>query len=81
MKQLGIGLSDAERHEDALSVQEAELSMLRRLGASEVRILGAQSNLAIRMDAWTARRGPVDAKRDVYSGRLRLAVEEHRQTS
>ena len=31
---LGNGLSSAGRYEDALSVREAELSMLRRLGAS-----------------------------------------------
>ena len=33
MTQLGIGLSSADHHEDALSVREAELSILRRLGA------------------------------------------------
>ena len=35
MTLLGNGLSAAEHHEDALSVQEAELAMMRRLGASE----------------------------------------------
>ena len=34
MNQLGNGLHDADRHEDALSVREAELSMERRLGGS-----------------------------------------------
>ena len=46
LTQLGNGLSDAGHYEDALSVQEAELSMMRRLGASEEHILGVQSNLA-----------------------------------
>ena len=36
-----------DHHEDALSVQEAELSMLRRVGASEDNILITQGNLAM----------------------------------
>ena len=35
MTQLGNGLSNAKHHEDALSVQEAELAMMRHLGAPE----------------------------------------------
>ena len=35
MTQLGNGLCDAKHYEDALSVREAELSMLLRLGAPE----------------------------------------------
>jgi hypothetical protein len=46
MTQLGNGLGLAGRHEDALSVQEAELAMMRRLGASEGNILTTQGNLA-----------------------------------
>ena len=46
MTQLGNGLHDADHHEDALSVREAELAMLRRLGASERQYLSSQSNLA-----------------------------------
>ena len=46
MTQLGNGLSLADHHEDALSVREAELSMKRRLGAPEHRILVVQTNLA-----------------------------------
>ena len=54
MNLLGNGLSDARHHEDALSVQEAELSMLRRLGAFRKDILIAQGNLAITyQSAWT----------------------------
>ena len=51
MNVLGNGLSDAEHHEDALSVQEAELAMLRRLGASEANMLTAQNNLASRINS------------------------------
>ena len=46
MSVLGNGLSDAKHDEEALSVQEAELSMLRRLGGSERSILVTQGNLA-----------------------------------
>ena len=46
MNLLGIGLSAAERHEEALSVHEAELAMYRRIGALEETILVLQSNLA-----------------------------------
>ena len=67
-------------YEDALSAQEAELSLGRRLGASENHILAVQINLANtylhldgmkRLCAW---------RRDVYSGRLKLSGEEHEDT-
>ena len=47
MAELGNGLSEADHEEEALPVREANLSMLRRLDASECDILGAQNNLAI----------------------------------
>jgi hypothetical protein len=47
MNQLGNGLHDARHHEDAVSAQEAELSMRRRLGDAESNILVVQGNLAI----------------------------------
>ena len=46
MNLLANGLSAAEHDAEALSVQEAELSMLRRLGAVEERVLSSESNLA-----------------------------------
>ena len=46
MNQLGNGLYATGHYEDALSVREAELSMVRRLGAPEKTILAAQGNLA-----------------------------------
>ena len=49
MRQVANGLSAAGHHEDALTVEEAQLSMLRRIGASEYNILGVQNNLAPRM--------------------------------
>ena len=44
--QLGLGLYDAGLYEDALSVQEAQLSMMKRLCDREENILVMQSNLA-----------------------------------
>ena len=46
MRTLGNGLSTADQNEDALSVREAELAMLRRIGAPGRTLLGAQGNLA-----------------------------------
>ena len=45
MSLLGNGLSAAKHHEDALSVQDAQLSTLRRLGGSEANMLTVQGNL------------------------------------
>ena len=79
MTQLGNGLSAVDHQEDAMAVREAELFMLRRLGASERNILVVQSNLANTYDAL----GQSDAlplRRDVYSGYLKLNGEEHGTT-
>jgi len=81
MSLLGSGLSAVDHNEeDALCVQTAELAMMRRLGASEGAILGAQSNLA----STYRRLGRLDEalrlKRGVYSGYLRLYGEGHERT-
>ena len=80
MTELGNGLADADHHEDALSVQEAQLAMYRRLGASEVPMLVLQGNLA----SSYARLGRLEEAsslyRDVYSGFLRIHGEEHQDT-
>ena len=77
---LGNGLSDVHRQEDALVVQEAELSMLRRIGASEYNILVTQSNLAITYENLGRLDEALRLKRDVYTGFLKLFGEEHEQT-
>ena len=46
MTELGCGLHEAEHYEDALSVQEADMALKRRLGESEGNMLVMQSNLA-----------------------------------
>ena len=80
MTALGTGLAAAARHEDALSVQEAALSMRRRHGAPEESMLSAQNNLAISYDALGRFERALQMKREVYSGRLKLNGEEHEMT-
>jgi hypothetical protein len=80
MTQLGNGLSKANHHEDALSVQEAELSMRRRLGASEAELLDVQSNLAITYGELGHHEKTLSMKRHIYCGRLKLAGEESDKT-
>ena len=80
MSMLGNGLCDAKRYEDALSVQEAELSTMRRLGNTERSILVVQTNLANTYDALGRREDALRMSRDVYSGHLRLDGEECRST-
>ena len=80
MRNLGNGLSHAEHYEDALSVQEAELSMLRRLGAPENNILGTQNNLGSSYNRIGRLEQAANAFRDVYSGYLKLYGEEHERS-
>jgi hypothetical protein len=80
MSVLGNGLTGTNRYEDALSVQESELSMLRRFGASEHSILAVQNNLASTYQSLGRIEEAVSVKRDVYLGRLKLNGEEHEGT-
>ena len=80
MNVLGLGLSGADHHEDALSVQEAELSMRRRLGAPATIILAAQNNLATSYGCVGRLEDATRMQRDVYSGRLNLLGEEDERT-
>ena len=77
---LGNGLYDANHFEDALSVQEAELAMKRRLGASEHSILVVQSNLASTYRALGRFEEALSMRRDLYSVSLRRYGEEHEET-
>ena len=80
MNLLGLGLFDAKHCEDALSVQEAELSLRRRLDDSEENILVAQGNLAVTYQRLGRLESALQMKRDVYSGYLKLHGEEHEKT-
>ena len=77
---LGMGLSAAENHEDALIVGEAEVSMRRRLGGSDYNLLMVQGNLAITYQRIGRLEEAANAFRDVYSGCLQLNGEEHEGT-
>ena len=80
MRQLGNGLYGAGHHKDALSVREAELAMMRRLGAPEDSILVVQSNLATTYSHMGRFEDALRTMRDVYSGRLKLNGEENEMT-
>ena len=74
------GLSAAGHHADALAVQEAELAMMRRLGAPEHIMLVAKGNLALTYQALGLLDQALPLKREVYSGHLKLQGEEHENT-
>ena len=80
MTLLGIGLSAALHHEDALSVREAELSLYRRVGASEETIIAAQTNLASGYANIGRYENALPLLRDVSSGFAKLKGEEDRDT-
>ena len=80
MNVLGNGLNNAKHWEDALTVQEAELSMLRRHGAPADVILYTQANLANTYQKLRRLEEARSMERDVYSGLLRLNGEEHPHT-
>jgi tetratricopeptide (TPR) repeat protein len=77
---LGSGLFSAKHYEDSLSVKESELSMMRRLGASERNMLVAQSNLAGTYEKLGLREQALPLKREAYFGFLRLDGEEDANT-
>jgi hypothetical protein len=80
MNVLGSGLFRCSRYADALPVREAELSMLRRVGAHEQNILAVQTNLANVYQALGRLEHSLQLERDVYHGSVRLLGEEHRDT-
>ena len=80
MTLLGNGLMRAHHHEDALSVQETELAMERRLGGSEENLLTVQTNLAITYGALGQIDRALQLERGVYHGSLRLLGEEDEDT-
>jgi hypothetical protein len=80
MTELGNGLAAANHHEEELSVGEAELSMLRRIGASEGDLLVTQINLAITYGDLGHLEKALSMEQEVYSGRLKLHGEGHNDT-
>ena len=82
LNQLGNGLQRARHHDDALSVQEVELSMLRRIGVAEHNnlMLNAKGNLAATYYAFGRLEDSVLLNRDVYSLYLKHFGEEHEES-
>ena len=80
MNMLGLGLYSAGLFAHALSVQEAELSMMRRLGAPPYNTLAVQVNLARTYHHCGRAHEALRLERDVYSDRLKLSGGEHEQT-
>ena len=80
MGQLGNGLEYAGRHKDALTVKGAELSTMRRVGASEHNLLITQGNLASTFNRLGRREEGLSLLQDVYSGWLKLEGEENEHT-
>ena len=68
MTEIGNGLSAAHRFEDALSVQEAQLSMIRRVGVADHGLLIVQSNLASTYEKLGHFDKSLRMRRDVYPG-------------
>jgi hypothetical protein len=71
MNLLGLGLSDAYQHADALTVGQALLSLYLRLGAPAHAILAIQNNLATSYERLGREEEAVRMRRDIYSGHLR----------
>ena len=80
INQLGNGLDDAKHYADALCVREADLAMMRRLGASEEDMLVVQGNIANSYHMLGREEEALQMRRDVYSGWLELFGEEHEDT-
>ena len=79
MGQLSNGLYNVNQYAEALSVQEALLSLHQRLGLHSENILALQGNLANTYQR-LGRAEALNMYRDVYSGWLKLKGEEHRAT-
>ncbi len=80
MGTLGNGLSAAKHFEDALSVQEARLSWIRRFLPQEEDVLQTQANLAVTYQLLGRFDEAMNMRRNVYSGCLKLHGEVHRET-
>ena len=76
MNQLGNGLHDADQHEDALTVREAELAMKLRLGMPARQLLVVRGNIANSYQMLRRYDEALRMRREVYSGTLRICGED-----
>ena len=67
MAQLANGLSETQQHEAALSVREAELSTLRRLGQTEEQINNSKANLAFSYECLGRHEEALVLRRELYA--------------
>jgi hypothetical protein len=77
---LGNVLFDAGDHEDALLARQAELSLMKRVGAPGDRMLALQTRVGYSYNALGRNEEALPLQRDVYSGRLKLYGENHQET-
>ena len=77
---LGNGLHEAGSFEDALSVKEARISLLRRLGVSEESMLIIRSNLAVTYSQLGRSDEALSNFREVYAGEKSLFGNSHNLT-
>ena len=80
MNLLAGGLYATKNYEDALSVMEAQLPMMKRLGDSAHNILALQSNLANTYQGLGRLEEAMLLKGKVYSGYSKLYGEQHEHT-
>jgi hypothetical protein len=80
MRMLGNGLSIANCQEDALSVKEAELSMMLRTGVSKEVMLAIQTNLSTTYRRAGRNEEALRMRRDVYSEYLNIFGTQNRDT-
>ncbi len=80
MTQLGNGLFEADRYEDAAPVREAELAMKLRLGADEAKMLVVQGNLASTYGALGRHEETLRMRREVYIKTVKIYGKSHGDT-
>ena len=80
MNSLGDGLTDAEHLEDSVTVREAQVSMLRRVGAPADQMLVAQGNLAQCYSRLGRKEEALPMFEAIYSGHLELFGNEEKNT-
>ena len=80
MSLFGKGLYISKHFEGALCVQEARLSLMRRVGAPGETMLAVQSNLASTYEMAGQKEQALRMQREVYSKRVMLNGEEHLET-
>ena len=79
MNLLGLGLQDAKHYKDALSVREAELSTMRRLGGAEQRMLSIMANIGTAYENLGQLEKGLGIKQQVYARHMELyGIEDER---